>query len=191
MVGKKVCLLQPFAYKRLHGKWQILREWNDFGFQLVVVLMVGCYQYEKHARKNQGFLCSIFWRSFILSKSCIMKFRCIFREDCMKLFWETTYKVNHGRHYPRIVAHRSISARSWFQVQINVFPSIRELEHHVVSVILLPILLTTWIIPLPWCCLAVDKTVSIAKYTFLFLQNCIFLLKREFYNVALFTPGWP
>ena len=96
-------------------------------------------------------------------QSCIMKFRCIFREDCMKLFWETTYKVNHGRHYPRIVAHRSISARTWFQVQINVFPSIREPEHHVVSVILLPILLTTWIIPSHWCCLAVYKTVSIAN----------------------------
>ena len=124
-------------------------------------------------------------------QSCIMKFRCIFREDCMKLFWETTYKVNHGRHYPRIVAHRSISARTWFQVQINVFPSIRELEHHVVSVILLPILLTTWIIPSHWCCLAVYKTVSITKYTFLFLQNCICWLKREFHNVALFGPGWP
>ena len=23
---KSVCLLQPFAHKRLHGKWQILRE---------------------------------------------------------------------------------------------------------------------------------------------------------------------
>ena len=112
-------------------------------------------------------------------QSCIMKFRCIFREDCMKLFWETTYKVNHGRHYPRIVAHRSISARTWFQVQINVFPSIREPEHHVVSVILLPILLTTWIIPSHWCCLAVYKTVSITKYTFLFLQNCIFCSKES------------
>ena len=110
-------------------------------------------------------------------QSCIMKFRCIFREDCMKLFWETTYKVNHGRHYPRIVAHRSILARTWFQVQINVFPSIREPEHHVVSVILLPILLTTWIIPSHWCCLAVYKTVSIAKYSF-FSKIAFFAQKR-------------
>ena len=124
-------------------------------------------------------------------QSCIMKFRCIFREDCTKLFWETTYKVNHGRHYPRIVAHRSILARTWFQGSDKCFLKHKRAGAPCGIGNTLANTIDNLNHPIALMLFGGLQNSQYCKVYIPFSPKLHFLLKREFYNAALFTPGSP